>query len=148
MNSLEITSPQISKKEIHLLACQLAESLEDQNPLDVYAKMQKIKTLAESVMSQFKQKALDSIGETESGKYEQTVFGGKMQVIGGGKAFSGKGSYGHYDKWAETAAKLKEIEGEMKLVEKQGTTIIDNETGEEVPAALAQTRKPSLKYLF
>ena len=99
-------------------------------------------------MSQLKQKALDSIGETESGKYEQTVFGGKMQVIGGGKAFSGKGSYGHYDKWAETAAKLKEIEGEMKLVEKQGTTIIDNETGEEVPAALGQTRQASLKYLF
>jgi len=144
MNSLTLSSPNISKKEIQQLAAQLVESLpEDTSPLETYAKLQKIKILAESAMSALKAQALDSIGDDGA-----VVLGGKMSWMGGGKAFSGEKSYGHYQKWVDAVKKVKEIEGEMKLVEKQGTVIVDEETGEVVPAALAQTRKASLKYLF
>ena len=144
MNKLELTTPNISKRDLQLLASQMVESLpEDADPLTTYAKLQKIKVLAESAMSQLKAQALDSIGDDAV-----TVLGGKMSWMGGGKAFSGEKSYGHYKKWKDAVKKVKEIEGEMKLVEKQGTVIVDKETGEEVPAAKAQTRSASLKYVF
>jgi len=139
MNSLTLSSPAISKKEVQALALQLSESVD--NPIEVYAKLQKIKTLAEATMSQLKAQALDSIGDDGI-----TVLGGKMQWQGGGVAYSGEASFGHYQAWKETKKKLNKIEGEMKLIAKQPHTVIVDENGEQVPAALATTRKPFLKY--
>ena len=139
MNSLTLSSPAISKKEVQALALQLSESVD--NPIEVYAKLQKIKTLAEATMSQLKAQALDSIGDDGI-----TVLGGKMQWHGGGVAYSGEASFGHYQLWKETKKKLNKIEGEMKLIAKQPHTVIVDKNGEQVPAALATTRKPFLKY--
>lgn len=141
MDSLALTSPNISKKEIERLAVQLTEG--NTNPLETYAKLQKIKTLAEASMSQLKAQALDSIGDDGV-----AVLGGTMTWQGGGKAFSGEASFGHNPKWVEAVEKVKQIEGLMKVAEKQiGQPIYDDE-GEEIPAALATTRKAFLKYTW
>jgi len=139
MNSLTLTSPTISKKEVQLLAVQLTEAID--NPIDAYVRLQKIKVLAESAMQSLKPQALEKIGDDPV-----KVLNGELTWQGGGKAFSGKDSFGHNPKWTEAVAKVKQIEGLMKLAEKQqGSPIYDDE-GIEVPAAKAQTRKPFLKY--
>ena len=139
MNALTLSSPTMSKKEVQALALQLSESVD--NPIEVYAKLQKIKTLAEATMSELKAQALDSIGDEGV-----PVLNGTLTWQGGGVAYSGGASFGHYQAWQEAKDKVKEIEGQMKLVAKQPHTVIVDEDGEQVPAALATTRKPFLKY--
>lgn len=139
MNSLTLSSPAISKKEIELLAVQLTEEVSD--PIETYAKLQKIKTLAEASMSSLKQRALDAIGDDGC-----NVLGGKLSWAGGGKAFSGKDSFGHNPKWVDAVEKVKQIEGLMKLAEKRIGESIYDEEGVEVPPAMATTRNPYLKY--
>lgn len=143
MNKLELTTPNISKRDLQLLASQMVESLpKDADPLTTYAKLQKIKVLAESAMSQLKAQALDSIGDDAV-----TVLGGKMSWMGGGKAFRGKDSFGHNPDWVAAVEEVKRIEGLMKAAEKQpGQPLYDE--GVEIPAAKAQTRSTSLKYVF
>lgn len=142
MDSLQITSPDISKKGVQLLAAQLVEALpESANPLETYAKLQKIKTLAESAMSQLKAQALDSIGDDGA-----TVLGGKMTWQGGGFSYSGEKSYGHYQAWKDAVKKVKDIEAQMKLAYNQPETVIVDENGEQVPEAKKVTKKAFLKY--
>ena len=111
--------------EIEILEDSVLEGRVD--PLDVYRTLHQMKTEAEKGMKQILDVTIDEFdkyGEKSLDKHGATFK----------KASSGRYTYKHYDRWNEVNDERKEIEDKMKQAYK-GMTIVDEETGEQIPAA-------------
>lgn len=143
--SLSITNKDISKKDLINMAAEMAASTP--NPLEALILAHKLETLAKALRENLAPVILEQIGEGES----LEEIGASITAAGGGFVCKtgNSGAFGHNPEWVEAMGRLKGIEAAMKAAaENKFAVSIDPDTGEEIPPAKPQPRKPYLKVSY
>jgi hypothetical protein len=137
-------SPTMSKRDIKKLAENYDLSSLSENPAEAYAFLMRVEAIAKELKKVVGAAALANLPDDGI-----NVLNGTLTAAGGGVRFSGEACFGHFTPWRDAVERVKEIEGLMKSAWKhKGNIIIDEETGEEVPAAKPATANAYLKYTF
>lgn len=116
-----------------------------QDKLQAYSAAMRLEEMAKQMKSELKDVILSELDDEPV-----HVAGGQISWRGGGVRYAGEASFGHWDRWSETNRELDRLEGLMKAVAKAGpgASMVDTETGEEVPAAKPITTGPQLIYKY
>lgn len=143
--SLSINNKDVSKRSIIEMAKEMAEK--SPNPLEALILARKLEDLAKTLRENLSPVILDQIGDGDI--LEQ--IGAKVSASGGGfvcKTGDEK-AFGHNPEWIEAVERLKGIETAMKAAAKNKFAVsIDPDTGEEIPPAKPQPRKPYLTITY
>lgn len=130
-SNLPIKIEGLNKSAIESLSERIVSSVVEgsENSGDLYIKLDFLKKSIDKSLKTIKEDAVVELSKYDKG---QTVMGVEINV-------TSKASY-KYDnnpEWVAKKAELKKIEEQMKMVNKDGVTIVNEETGEVVPPAIA-----------
>lgn len=127
--NLPIIIKELSKTEINALAEKITASVElgDENPGELYIKLDFLEKALKKAKDSIKQGAVDELSKYDKG---QTLGGVEFSV-----ATKARYTYNHNQTWVDKKAELTAIESDMKVAAKSSNSILDESTGELIPAA-------------
>ena len=139
--NLPILIKELSKTEINSLAEKITASVElgDENAGELYIKLDFLEKSLKKAKDTIKEGAIDELKKYDKG---QTLGGVEFSV-----AEKGRYTYNHNQAWIDKKAELTAIESDMKAAAKSSNSILDESTGELIPAAkVSYTESVTPKY--
>jgi hypothetical protein len=127
--NLPILIKELSKKEINALAEKITASVDsgDENSGELYIKLDFLEKALKMAKDAIKEGAIDELKKYDKG---QTLGGVEFSV-----QEKGRYTYNHNQTWVDKKAELTAIESDMKAAAKSSNSILDESTGELIPAA-------------
>jgi hypothetical protein len=127
--NLPILIKELSKTEINALAEKIIASVElgDENAGELYIKLDFLEKALKAAKTAIKDEATEELKKYDKG---QTLGGVEFSV-----AEKGRYTYNHNQTWVDKKAELTAIERDMKAAAKSSNSILDEATGELIPAA-------------
>ena len=127
--NLPILIKELSKTEINALADKITASVDsgDENAGELYIKLDFLEKSLKKAKDAIKEGAIDELKKYDKG---QTLGGVEFSV-----QEKGRYTYNHNEAWAAKKAELEAIESDMKAAAKSSNSILDESTGELIPAA-------------
>jgi len=128
--NLPILIKELSKTEINALADKITASVDsgDENAGELYIKLDFLEKSLKKAKDAIKEGAIDELKKYDKG---QTLGGVEFSV-----QEKGRYTYKHNETWAAKKAELEAIESDMKAAAKSSNSILDESTGELIPAAM------------
>ena len=129
-NNLPILIKELSKTEINALAEKITSSVDsgDENAGELYIKLDFLEKSLKKAKDAIKEGAIDELKKYDKG---QTLGGVEFSVQEKGCC-----TYEHNETWVAKKAELTAIESDMKAAAKSSNSILDESTGELIPAAM------------
>jgi len=129
-NNLPILIKELSKTEINALAEKITSSVDsgDENAGELYIKLDFLEKSLKKAKDAIKDGAIDELKKYDKG---QTLGGVEFSVQEKGRC-----TYKHNETWVAKKAELIAIESDMKMAAKSSNSILDESTGELIPAAI------------
>jgi hypothetical protein len=127
--NLPILIKELSKKEINALAEKITASVDsgDENSGELYIKLDFLEKALKMAKDAIKEGAIDELKKYDKG---QTLGGVEFSV-----QEKARYTYNHNQTWVDKKAELTAIESDMKVAAKSSNSILDESTGELIPAA-------------
>lgn len=132
-----------SKEDVKQIAARIAEEVIFGNvdPIEAHLKLSIIKDVAEDSLKQIRSSVNDKFDKWGSDK--PVIAGWTVERVNGGNV----AKFDHNPEWLKLKAQLAELEEKMKAAAK-GMTIVDDVTGEVIPAAIMQPKEDSIRKSF
>ena len=127
--NLPILIKELSKKEINALAEKITASVElgYENAGELYIKLDFLEKSIKKAKEAIKYEATEELNKYDK---SQTLGGVEFSV-----ATKARYTYDHNPTWVDKKEELKSIENDMKAAAKSSNSILDESTGELIPAA-------------
>lgn len=131
-----------SKEDVKQLSARIAEEVLFGNvdPIEAHLKLSIIKDVADDALKQIRSSVNDKFDNWGSDK--PIISGWTVERVNGGNT----SKYDHNPEWVRLKAQLAELEEKMKTAIKM--TVIDDVTGEVIPAAILVPREDSIRKSF
>jgi len=130
-NNLPIQIKGLSKTEINALSTRIVDSVAQgvENAGELYVKLDFLKKTIDKSIKEIKSEAVEELSKYDKG---QSLMGVEITI-----ANKASYSYKHNPEWVAKKAELTAIENEMKMAAKSINSILNEDTGEIIPPAIA-----------
>lgn len=132
-----------TKEDCKQAAARMAEQVlfGEISPIEAHLKLSLVKDMADDVLKQIKSSVSDSMDTY--GKEKPVFAGWVMEKVNGGNT----AKFDHNPEWLRLKQQLTKLEDKMKASAKD-MTIVDEVTGEVIPAAIMMPKEDSIRKSF